>query len=78
MVSVVHELFVTHFHPSNAYNSKSSVAFNVPFFILSCYYNSQLHLLLYNTIQYKNEHYYSGINPIEFRGHSKTSIINLL
>ena len=22
------------------------------------------------TIQYKNEYYYSGINPIEFRGHS--------
>ena len=24
----------------------------------------------YNTIQYKNEYYYSGINPVEFRGHS--------
>ena len=23
----------------------------------------------YNTIQYKNEYYYSGIHPIEFRGH---------
>ena len=22
----------------------------------------------YNTIQYKNEYYYSGINPVEFRG----------
>ena len=27
-------------------------------------------LLLYNTIQYKSEYYYSGINPVEFRGHS--------
>ena len=26
----------------------------------------------------KEEYYYSGINPVEFRGHSKTSIINLL
>ena len=28
-----------------------------------------------DTIQYniKNEYYYSGINPVEFRGHSKTS-----
>ena len=26
----------------------------------------------YNTIQYKNEYYYSGINPVEFRGHIKT------
>ena len=24
---------------------------------------------IYNTIQYKNEYYYSGINPVEFRGH---------
>ena len=24
--------------------------------------------LQYNTIQYKNEYYYSGINPVEFRG----------
>ena len=23
----------------------------------------------YNTIQYKHEYYYSGINPIEFRSH---------
>ena len=23
----------------------------------------------YNTIQYKHEYYYSGINPVEFRGH---------
>ena len=25
-------------------------------------------LLWYDTIQYKNEYYYSGINPVEFRG----------
>ena len=25
----------------------------------------------YNTIQYKHEYYYSGVNPVEFRGHSK-------
>ena len=25
----------------------------------------------YNTIQYKNEYYYSGINPIEFLGHNE-------
>ena len=29
--------------------------------------------LKYNKIQYKHEYYYSGINPVEFRGHSKTS-----
>ena len=23
----------------------------------------------YNTIKYKHEYYYSGINPVEFRGH---------
>ena len=22
----------------------------------------------YNTIQYKHEYYYSGVNPVEFRG----------
>ena len=27
-----------------------------------------------NTIQYKHEYYYSGINPLEFRGHSKRLI----
>ena len=27
------------------------------------------------TIQYKHEYYYSGINPVEFRGHSKRLII---
>ena len=32
---------------------------------------------VYNTIQYKNEYYYSGINPVEFRGHSKTYIITV-
>ena len=30
----------------------------------------------YNTIQYKNEYYYSGINPIEFRGHSNSPSIH--
>ena len=29
---------------------------------------------LYNTIQYKLEYYYSGINPVEFRGHIYISI----
>ena len=24
-----------------------------------------------NTIQYKHDYYYSGINPVEFRSHSK-------
>ena len=32
-------------------------------------------IVLYNTIQYKYEYYYSGINPIEFRGHSKRLIV---
>ena len=27
-------------------------------------------MVSHNTIQYKNEYYYSGINPVEFRGHS--------
>ena len=35
-------------------------------------------IVLYNTIQYKNEYYYSGINPVEFRGHSKTSSIKTI
>ena len=26
----------------------------------------------YNRIQYKHKYYYSGINPVEFRGHSKS------
>ena len=29
--------------------------------------------LKYNKIQYKNEYYYSGINPVEFRGHKSSS-----
>ena len=29
-------------------------------------------------IQYKHEYYYSGINPAELRGHSKTSIIKTI
>ena len=29
----------------------------------SCY------TIQYNTIQYKNEYYYSGINPVEFQSH---------
>ena len=31
----------------------------------------------YNTIQYKHEYYYSGINPVEFRGHRKGMIEDL-
>ena len=31
----------------------------------------QYNTIQYNTIQYKYEYYYSGINPIEFRGPSK-------
>ena len=31
-----------------------------------------------HTIQYKHEYYHSGINPVEFRGHSKTSIIKTI
>ena len=31
-------------------------------------------LIIYKKIQYKNEYYYSGINPIEFRGHSKSYV----
>ena len=30
----------------------------------------------YNTIQYKNEYYYSGINPVEFRGHRVATVKN--
>ena len=32
-------------------------------------------LVVYNKIQYKHKCYYSGINPVEFRGHSKRLII---
>ena len=32
-----------------------------------------LRIVSYNTIQYKNEYYYSGINPVEFRGHEGSS-----
>ena len=37
-------------------------------------YNTiQYNTIQYNTIQYKHEHYYSGINPVEFRGHIKVN-----
>ena len=33
-------------------------------------YNTiQYNTIQYNTIKYKHEYYYSGINPVEFRGH---------
>ena len=28
----------------------------------------------YNTIQYKHEYYYSGINLVEFRGHNSIKV----
>ena len=32
----------------------------------------------YNTIQYKYEYHYSGINPVEFLGHSRRLIIIII
>ena len=31
-----------------------------------------------NTIKYKHEYYYSGINPVEFRGLSKHVIVEII
>ena len=40
-----------------------------------------IHYTIQYTTQYitiKNEYYYSGINPVEFRGHSKRFIIIII
>ena len=34
----------------------------------------KLHNITNNTIEYKKKYYYSGINPVEFRGHNWTFI----
>ena len=39
---------------------------------------SHLRVHEHNTIKYKQEYYYSGINPVEFRGHSKCLIIKII
>ena len=39
---------------------------------------TSLRIALYNTIQYKHEYFYGGINPVEFRGYSKRLIIKTI
>ena len=58
---------ITHYHTTHGLSCGLelygvNVIIIIFVFLLYC-------LVLYNTIQYKNEYYYSGINPVEFRSH---------
>ena len=69
------------------------IAFNIYIFNLLTQYNKiqyntiqyntiqyntiQYNTIQYNTIQYKHEYYYSGINPVELRGHTTPFLFHL-
>ena len=56
-------------YPSVCPSIHPSIYSSIPNFCLS---------VCSSIIQYKHEYYYSGINPVEFRGHSKRLIIETI